>query len=79
VGQLAAGAAALRRFEADRPWLVAQALLTGATPEQVVAVLGWELADLRFAIGRWEANLRKRGQLADWQGAALLAVVHRSG
>jgi hypothetical protein len=67
------------RFEADRPWLVAQALLTGAIPEQVVAVLGWELSDLRFAIGRWEANLRKQGQLADWQGEALLAVVHRSG
>jgi hypothetical protein len=77
--QLAAGAAAVRRFEAERPGLVVQALLTGVTPEQVVEVLGWELSDLRFAIGRWEANLRKQGQLADWQGAALLAVVHRSG
>jgi len=77
--RLAMGAAAVRQFEADRPGLVAQALLTGATPEQVVEVLGWELAELRFAIGRWEANLRKQGQLADWQGEALLAVVHRSG
>jgi hypothetical protein len=38
--QLEMGATALRRIEADRPWLVTQALLTGATPEQVLRVLG---------------------------------------
>jgi hypothetical protein len=73
--QLAMGVAAVRRFEADRPWLVAQALLTGATPQQVVDVLGWELDELRFAIGRWVPRLRKQGQLTEGQGAALLATV----
>jgi hypothetical protein len=61
--RLAAGAAAVRRFEAERPWLVAQALLTGASPQQVVEVLGWELADLRFAIRRWASTLRGQSQL----------------
>jgi len=72
-------AAAVRRFETDRPWLVAQALLTEASPRQVVEVLGWEPDDLRFAIGRWVPNLRKQGQRTDGQGAALLATVYRSG
>jgi hypothetical protein len=49
----------LRRIEAQRPWLVAQVLLTGATPQQVVSVLGWELDELRFAIGRWASTLCK--------------------
>jgi hypothetical protein len=71
-------AATLRRIEADRPWLVAQALLTGATPEQVLGVLGWELDELRYAIGRWVPKLRKQGQLTDRQSAALLATISGS-
>lgn len=73
--QLEMDAATLRRIEANRPWLVAQALLTGAPPEQVLDVLGWELDELRFAIGRWAPKLRKQGQLTDGQSAALLATV----
>jgi hypothetical protein len=69
------GAAAVRRFEAERPWLVAQALLTGATPRQVVAVLGWELSDLRFTIRRWASQLRGQGRLTEEQDAVLLAMV----
>jgi hypothetical protein len=76
LAKLRMSAAAVRRFEADRPSLVAQALLIGATPEQVIDVLGWDLADLRFAIGRWEAKLRRHGQLTDEQGADLLAIVY---
>jgi hypothetical protein len=76
LAKLGMGAATIRRFEADRPSLVAQALLTGATPEQVIGALGWDLADLRFAIGRWEANLRRQGQLTDGQGADLFAIVY---
>jgi len=75
LAQLRMGAAALRRFAAQRPWLVAQTRLTGATPRQVVAVLGWEPDELRFAIGGWVPELRKQGQLTDGQGAALLARV----
>jgi len=68
----------VRRVEANRPFVVAQALLTGATPGQVVEVLGWELDELRFAIGRWVPNLHKQGQLTEGQGAALLTTVHEN-
>jgi len=51
LAQLATGAAAVRRFEADRPWLVVQALLGGASPERVLETLEWEFTELRFAIG----------------------------
>jgi hypothetical protein len=78
LAQLGAGVAALRRIETDRPWLVAQALLTGATPQQVVEVLGWELADLRFAIRRWASKLRGQGRLTQEQDAALLTIVSGS-
>jgi|SRR5215470_1385293 len=77
--QLGVDAAALRRLEARRPWLVARALLADATPQQVVAVLGWELDELRFAVGRWVPTLRNRGQLTEGQGAALLSRVHGGG
>lgn len=70
------GAATVRRFEADRPWLVAQALLGGASPEQVLETLGWEFTELRFAIGRWVTRLLAQGRITDGQGAALLALVH---
>jgi hypothetical protein len=77
--QLDVDAAALRRVEARRPWLVVQALLNGTPPRQVVAVLGWELDELRFAVRRWVPNLRNQGQLTEGQGAALLATVHGGG
>ena len=76
LAQLGVDAETLRRIEAQRPWLVAQALLTGATPQQVVAVLGWELTELRFAIGRWAPSLRDQGQLTEVQAAAVQARVH---
>jgi len=77
--QLDVDAAALRRVEARRPWLVVQALLNGATLRQVAAVLGWDLDELRFAVRRWVPNLRNQGQLTEEQGAALLATVHGGG
>jgi len=76
LAQLGVDAETLRRIEAQRPWLVAQALLTGATPQQVVAALGWELTELRFAIGRWAPTLRNQGQLTPEQTAALQARMH---
>jgi len=73
LAQLGMGVAAVRRFEADRPWLVAQALLTGATREQVVEVLGWELADLRFTVGRWVSKLWEQGRLNEDRARSLAA------
>jgi len=78
LAELGVDAETLRRIEGQRPWLVARALLTGATPQQVVAVLGWELDELRFAIGRWASTLRDQGQLTQEQAAALQARVHGS-
>ena len=76
--QLGVDAQTLRRIDAQRPWLVARALLTGATPQQVLAALGWELDELRFAIGRWAPTLRDQGQLTQEQAAAVQARVHGS-
>jgi hypothetical protein len=40
----------------------------------MVAALGWDLDELRYAVRRWVPNLRNQGQLTEGQGAALLAV-----
>jgi len=76
VAQLTEGVKLLKQIAADRPALVAAALLGGATVGQIMAVLGWSLADLRMAVGRWAPELRKAGQLTEDQCAALLAIVY---
>ena len=60
---------------ANRPALVVAALLGGATVSKIAAVLGWELAELRMAVGRWAPQLRKAGRLTEDQCSILLAIV----
>ena len=74
VAKLSDGARLIAQIMADRPALVAAALLDGATVAQIAAVLGWEFAELRMAVRRWAPQLRKAGQLTEDQCAALLAV-----
>jgi len=75
VARLGEGADLIARIMADRPALVATALLDGATLTQVAAALGWELDELRMAIGRWASKLRRAGQLTESECTALLATV----
>jgi hypothetical protein len=65
----------LARIMADRPALLATALLNGATAAQAAAVLGRELDELRMAAGRWAPKLRKAGQLTEGECATVLAIV----
>lgn len=75
VARLGDGAETLSRIVADRPVLVATALLEGVPPTEVAAVLGWELTDLRMAVERWAPRLRSVHQLTESQRAALLEIV----
>lgn len=63
VSRLAEGTALLRRIVADRPALVADALLGGATPEQVAQAVGLDLIELRAAVSRWATRQRQDGLL----------------
>jgi hypothetical protein len=45
-------------------------------PEQVLEALGWEFAELRFALGRWATKLREQNRITDGQSAALLTIMH---
>jgi hypothetical protein len=75
VVRLAEGTAAVRRVMAGRPELVAQALLGGATPEQVAAATGLDLIELRTAVGRWATRLRQQGRLTEQGFIDLVNVV----
>jgi len=75
MARLGEGADVLARIMADRPALVAAALLGGATVAQIAAVLGWDMAELRMAVGRWALRLRTAGQLTEGECVALLAIV----
>jgi len=75
VTRLSEGVKLQEQIMADRLALVAAALLGGATVGEVATVLGWELPELRMAVGRWAPQLRKAGQLTESQCAALQAVV----
>jgi hypothetical protein len=75
VVQLTQGTVVMRQIVADRPYLVAEALLGGATPEQVAEAVGLDLTDLRAAVGRWATRLRQEGRLTDDTYTALLNVV----
>jgi hypothetical protein len=75
VVRLAEGVELQEQILADRPALVATALLGGATAVEITAVLGWELDELRLAIGRWAPQLARAGQLTEGQCTALQAVV----
>jgi hypothetical protein len=75
VARLGEGAETLSRIVADRPALVAVALLDGVPPTEVAAVLGWDLTDLRLAVERWASRLWSARQLTDSQRAALLEIV----
>lgn len=75
VTRLAEGTALLRRIVADRPTLVAEALLGGATPEQVAEAVGLELTELRAAVSRWATRQRQDGQLTPRAYTDLLNTV----
>ena len=75
VARLREGVELQAQILADRPALVATALLGGSTIDEIAAVLGWELSELRMAVGRWASQLRKAGQLTESQCIALQAVV----
>jgi|SRR5215216_2028895 len=65
VVRLAEGTAVLRRVTADRPVLVAEALLDGVMPQQVAEATGLDLDELRAAVGRWATRLKQEGRLTD--------------
>ena len=65
----------LRRIVADRPTLVAEALLGGATPVQVAEAVGLDLTELRAAASRWATRQRQSGQLTPRAYTDLLNVV----
>lgn len=75
VVRLAEGTATWRRIVADRPTLVAKALLGGATPEQVAEAVGLELAELRAAVSRWATRQRQDSQLTPQAYTDLLNIV----
>jgi len=75
VTRLAQGTATLRRIVADRPTLVAEALLGGATPEQVAEAVGLELVELRAAVSRWATRQRQDGQLTPQAYTDLLDIL----
>lgn len=75
VARLGEGADLLSRIVADRPALVATALLDGVPLTEVAAVLGWDLTELRMAVARWAPRLRSARQLTERQRAALLEIV----
>ena len=74
LARLGEGADRLSRIVADRPILVATALLDGVLPTEVAAVLGWDLTDLRMAVERWAPRLWRARQLTEHQRAALLEI-----
>lgn len=75
VVRLAEGTAVLRQIVADRPTLVAKALLGGATPEQVAEAVGLDLIELRSAVSRWAVRQRQDGQLTPRGYEDLLNIV----
>jgi len=55
--------------------LIIDALLGGATPEEVTAALGWDLVDLQVAMNRWAPKLRRDGQLTEQAYTAVTIAV----
>jgi len=79
IAKLSEGARLQAQIMADRPALVIAALLGGVTAVEITAVLGWDLSELRLAVGRWAPQLRKAGQLTESQCTALQTIVFDSG
>jgi len=79
ITRLTEGVRLQEQIMADRPALVVAALLGGATVAQIAAVLGWELDELRMAVGRWAAQLARAGQLTKDQATTLRAVAESAG
>jgi hypothetical protein len=75
VTRLAEDAALAKRIAVDRPRLIIDALLGGATPQEIIAVLGWDLVDLEVAVNRWAPRLRGEGRLTGPACAAVLTMV----
>lgn len=73
--QLALDTETVRRARARRPNLVAQALLAGATPEQVAHATGLELDELRQAVGRWALRQQRDGLLTNDQYLQVINIV----
>lgn len=65
VARLAEDAALAEQIAADRPRLIIDALLGGATPKEITAALGWDLMDLQVAMNKWAPKLRRDGQLTE--------------
>lgn len=63
VTRLAEGTAAMRRVVADRPVLVAEALIAGVMPQQVAEAVGLGMDELRATVSRWATRLRQEGRL----------------
>jgi len=78
IARLSEGANLQKQIVADRPALVAAALLGGATVSEIVVVLGGELDELRMAVRRWVPQLQQAGQLTKDQGSVLLTIVFES-
>ena len=75
VVRLAEGTTVLRRIVADRPTLVAEALLGGATPEQVAGAMELDLVELRAAVSRWATRQLRDGQLTHQAYTDLVNIV----
>jgi len=59
-----------------RRWpLVAEALLDGATPDQVAEATGLQLSDLRIGLTRWASIAVDTGQIEPAANVALMNVV----
>lgn len=76
--RLAEGTALAQRIAAERPPLVVDALLGGASPQEITAVLGWDVEDLRVAINKWAPRLHRAGKLTEQGFIDLMNVVFGS-
>jgi hypothetical protein len=73
--KLQQGTEALHKIAAERPVLVAQALLAGQRPQDVADALGWDVIELRTEVGRWATLLLAEGRLSDANYTDLMCTV----
>jgi hypothetical protein len=73
VTRLAEGRRVEQQVQATRRHGVIDALLGGATPEEITGALGWTLTDLAVAVNRWAPKLRDEGHITRQACTSLLA------